>query len=561
MNTLRQSLLDRDLTFLEVIAQRWGLVLESHQKGEVLDHLESALPRPEAVAATLADLSLQEQAALDALLAAGGRMPAGRFTRHHGPIRRIGPGRLRREEPWREPVSGAEGLWYRGLIALGFNLEAPDAEVVYIPSDLLPLLPKPQEGEPPFVVAPAPLPEQQKEGGQAFRQDMCTFLIYLYRVAVRPGPKGTLPQQHHGRLLGALLEEDPDRLALIEHLSWRLGLIRERDRRLRLDPSRARAWLRASPAQQLQSLQQGWHDSPDWNELWRVPGLQCQPTGWKNDPLATRHRLLSWLARCPAEEWRSIESFVQALKFADPDFQRPDGDYDGWYIRDAASREYLTGFESWDKVEGALIRDLLTRTLFWLGIVILGMDEGRPAAFQITHQGAAFLAGEELLAPEPPLPLAVAPDLTIRAPVEGSLYDRFQLARFAERVEGVVPFGYRITPESLARSREQGIALSQIVAFLEQAAGRKLPHNGPILLADWERKAGKIALRQAVLLQTADELTLQELQHLPQIRDYLQEVLGPQAALVAEDDWPRLVQALKELGYLPKVEGLGRDKR
>ena len=564
MKTLRQSLLDRDLAFLEVIARQWGLVLEGRQKEEVLDQLESALLWPEAVATTLAELSPQERAALDALLAAGGQMPVESFIRHHGPIRRVGPGRLRREEPWRQPMGGAEGLWYRGLMALGFDLETPEAEVVYISSDLFPLLPRPQKGELQFVVASAPMPEQQKRGGSAFRQDTCTFLIYLYSVAVRPGPKGDIPQRHRRQLLGALLEEDSDRLALIEHLAQRLSLIEERDRRLQLNPSPTRAWLRASPAQQLWALQQCWRDSQDWNELWRVPGLQCQPTGWRNDPLTTRRRLLGWLARCPAGEWLSVESFVQALKSTDPDFQRPDGDYDGWYIRDVTTGGYLTGFESWERVEGALIRDLLARPLFWLGIVMLGMDEGRPVAFQITPQGEAFLAGGEPPAPEPTLPLAIAPDLTIRAPLQGSLYDRFQVARFAERVSVLAgkdtpPFGYRITPESLAGSREQGVALSQIVAFLERATEGNLPRNVPTLLADWERKADKITLRRAVLLQTADELTLQELQRLPQTRDYLRQVLGPRAALVAEGDWSRLVQALKELGYLPRVEGLGRD--
>jgi len=563
MRNLRQSLLDWDLALLEVIAQRWGLSLERLGKGDVIDQLESELLRPEAVAATLADLSQQERRALDALLAAGGRMPAESFARHHGPIRPIGPGRLRREKPWREPVGGADGLWYRGLIAFGFDLQAPETKIVYIPSDLLPLLPTPEQGEPHFLVASAPRPKGERRGGAAFPQDMCTLLIYLYGEAVRPGPKGTLPQRHRKRVLEALLEEDADRLALIEHLAQRLRLVGEGDRQLRLNSSQARAWLRASPAQQLRSLQQSWRDSPDWNELWRVPGLQCQRTGWRNDPLATRQRFLDWLSLCPGGEWLSIESLVQALRSADPDFQRPDGDYDSWYIRDRATGEYLTGFESWDRVEGSLIRDLLARPLLWLGMVMLGTDDQEPTAFRITPHGEAFLAGEEPPVSEPAIPLVVAPDLTIRIPLEGSVYDRFQVARFAEQMPAPVdqelaPFTYCITPESLARSREQEIALSQIVALLERATDGKLPRNVPMLLADWERKAGKIALRRVVILETADELTMQDLQHLPQTRGYLQEVLGPRMALVAEEDCPRLLQGLKELGYLAKVEGLGR---
>ena len=560
MRTLRQSLLDRDPAFLEVIARYWGVVLESSRKGEVVNQLESALLQPEAMAATLADLSPQERAALDTLLAAGGRIPAATFIRNHGPIRPIGPGRLRREEPWRQPASGAEGLWFRGLIARSFEIEAPETEMVYIPSDLLPLLPSPPKEAPPFDVAPASPPTQVRAEGLAFRQDVCTFLIYLHGTAVQPSSKGALPQRHRKRLLRVLLEKDLDRLTLIEHLAQELGLIERRDRRLQLNPSLARAWLRASPTQQLRALQEGWRDSSDWNELWQVPSLQCEPTGWRNDPLATRRQLLSWLARCPAGKWLSIESFTRAIKSVDPDFQRLDGDYDSWYIRDAATGGYLTGFESWDKVEGALIHYFLTRPLLWLGVVMLGMDGEEAVAFQVTPEGETFLNGREPPESKPTPPLTVASDLTIQVPLEGSLYDRFQVARFATRVKDAPPFSYRVTPESLARSRERGIALSQIMAFLERATGGKLPPNVSSLLADWDRKADKVALRHAVLLQTADELTLKELQSLPQIRDLLQEVLGPRAALVTERDWPRLVQALKKLGYLPKVEGLGRGK-
>jgi hypothetical protein len=539
MKKLRQSLLDLDLALLEVIAQRWGLHLESHEKGYVLDLLEPELLRPQAIAVMLSGLSDRERRALDALLAAGGRMPAESFGRRHGSIRPIGPGRLRREEPWRQPAGGAEGLWYRGLIAFGFDLQAPETKVVYIPSDLLALLPRPQIERPGFQLTRVSPPEQHKMGGALLRQDMCTYLIYLYGEAVRPGPNGTLPQRHRKRVQESLLEKDRDRLALVEHLAQRLGLAEEGDRELRLGSSRVRRWLRASPAQQLRSLQQSWSDSSDWNELWRIPDLQCQRTGWRNDPLSTRHRFLGWLAHCPRGEWLSIHSLVQATKSVDPDFQRPDGDYEGWYIRDRATGEFLTGYESWERVEGALIRDYLTRSLQWLGVVAIGMDGQRPVAFRITAQGGEFLAGEESRTPDRTLPLSVAPNLAIEIPLEGSLYDRFQVARFCEPLPvqgGASSMTYRITPESLERGRKQEIALSQILVFLQRAADAKLPRNVPLLLTDWDRKAGKI-------------------------RDYLQDVLGPQTALVAEDDCQTLMRGLAELGYVASVEGLGRDRR
>jgi hypothetical protein len=49
---------------------------------------------------------------------------------------------------------------------------------------------------------------------------------------------------------------------------------------------------------------------------------------------------------------------------------------------------------------------------------------------------------------------------------------------------------------------------------------------------------------------------LQELQAQPQTRPYLQEIISPTAATVAEKDWPRLVEELRKLGCLPHMEGL-----
>jgi len=36
----------------------------------------------------------------------------------------------------------------------------------------------------------------------------------------------------------------------------------------------------------------------------------------------------------------------------------------------------------------------------------------------------------------------------------------------------------------------------------------------------------------------------------------LKEVISPKTAIVAEEDWPKLVEELRKLGYLPQIEGL-----
>ncbi len=92
----------------------------------------------------------------------------------------------------------------------------------------------------------------------------------------------------------------------------------------------------------------------------------CEGERWQNDPIQARTALLDALPR--RADWFSIAELVNYIKHSDPDFQRPDSNYDTWYIRDVATDKYLTGFENWELVEGRLIPYLLEVVLGWLGL-------------------------------------------------------------------------------------------------------------------------------------------------------------------------------------------------
>jgi hypothetical protein len=570
MKTLKQCLIDYDMALLRAIAERRGVELVSNRQREAAEQLASALLDPASVAEAVDWLSTTEREALDALLAAGGRMQAPLFARRFGEIRTFGPGRMEREKPWHQPASSAEGLWYRGLIARAFDLlDDQPTEFVFLPTDLLPLLPAPPAGSPAFTVETVPTPPIVRDDELAATQDMCTFLSYLRNrnvVLLRDRSLGKKDISQLGpRLLvaegwtDAERERDVPRLALLHHLARRLGLVHRVKGRLQPNPPPAKNWLRSAPGQQLLTLQETWREDERWNELWRLPTLRCEDTGWRNDPRLARARILGYLARCPVGEWLSLESFIATIKRADPDFQRPDGDYLSWYIRDAASGKYQMGFEHWDEVEGALIAHLIGGPLCWLGIVALGYDdeaEVRPRCFKITPYGAAFLG----LSPPPPDPAParalIALDLTVRVPMELPLYDRFQLARISEWEASGPDFVYRLTPIALARALSENVSGEQVLAFLERVSGGRVPPNVSVFLRDWAEKFGAVRLRRAVVLQVRKEITLQELRTLPQTAPYLIEVLSPRAALVSEEDWPRLVEELRKLGYLPQIEGL-----
>jgi hypothetical protein len=570
MKTLRQCLIDCDMAMLRAIAQRRGIELMSNRHREVVDQLAEALVQPESMADAWEGLRPQEREALESLISEGGRKKFHLFVRRYGEIRDFGPGSLERERPWESPVSAAEGLWYSGLIYSAFDeVEGQTSEFIFIPQDLLPLLPKVEKRPPAFVVEVASTPSAIRQGdpsagsgqGLALVQDTCAFLSYLQNEEVKPLKDGSLPRHDLERISERFLakEDDAERLAFIYRLCQRLGLLHISEGLLKPNPPEAKRWLKAQRAEQLRALQEAWRDDPGWNELWRVRSLRCEPTGWRNDPLLARKKILGYLAKCQPGQWLSLASFIAAIKEADPDFQRPDGDYTSWYIREVATGEYLTGFEHWDQVEGALIAHIVTEPLHWLGVTSLGYDaNGALRSFLITPWGAAFLGLPGEVPPEPPpSPMIVQPDFTILAPASGSLYDRFQLERVAAWQSSGESYVYRLTRDSLARGLRQGIKIEAILAFLKRVGGGKVPRNVVTALRNWEKRRGQIRLRRALLVQVEDEMTMEELSSLPQIRAYLREIISPKAAIIAQEDRPKLLDELRKLGYSPKVEGEG----
>jgi hypothetical protein len=567
MHKLHRFLIDYEMSMLRALAHNRGVTLTTNRQAEAVDELASLLLDPISVRTALAHLSSEGRAALDALQTAGGRMRAPRFARHFGQVRRAGPGRLEREALWQDPANPAEELWYAALIYRAFDQdEGGPGEFIFIPDDLLPLLPAPTEAPAAFAVEPVPTPVKLPGDEMALVRDLFAYLVYLQNHNVRPYADGRLGQRDLAALRRRMGDGGERRLSLLQHLAHRLGFLDRQGEFLRLDAGPVKRWLVASPHRQLAVLQETWRDDPTWNDLCRVPALVCdQETPWANDPVATRQALLALLARCPLEGWWSVASFVAAVKDTHPDFQRPDGDYASWYIRDAASGEYFSGFESWDQVEGALIADLLAGPLPWLGIVETVSEE---SACRLTGAGAHFLdlvadGVAEQLSP----PIAIHPDFSVEVPPPASLYTRFQLERFADGLGpgASAPRGqgspgtlrYRLGAGSLARALSRGIEVEQVLAFLQQASERPVPANVVGQLRLWAGRFGQVHLEEVALLQVKNERMLKELSVLPETRHLLAKIVSPTSALVRKRDLARLRKALRELGYLLPDEESG----
>lgn len=554
MRSLRQCLQDTYLVRLEVIAHFWDIELTITRQREAASQLTEAMSAPEAIAQAREALPEDQRRALQALLDAEGHMPRRIFARQWGEIRTMGPGRMDRKKPWREPVSPAEGLWYKGLIFHTFE-QGPDGayEVVFIPPELQAHLPSPSAPPPTVDLEPIAAPASVRQIGDAFLDDACTLLAYVQNERL----SDKWAERHSAGLLRRLRDADRGRFAFLRHLAGRIGWVYGDDsNRLRLEPDTVTAWLQSSTGQQREALTAAWRDDPTWNELFHIPSIVPEDTGaWMNDPLLARKAILHHLKACAPDEWYGIADFASAIKDITPDFQRPNGDYEAWYIRDALTGKYLTGFESWDAIEGALIRHIITGPLAWLGLVDLGAaaSERPPMAFRLTPAGAAFLGLVELAAASEPKSLNLRSDFTVLVP-PARRFERFQLARVADWTRTGDVFVYRLTPRAMERARQQGIPIARVLEFLEQVTGASVPRFVEAALTRWEARGAEASLSRRIVLQLSDGDLMDQLMSSPRTGHLVQERAGPTTALVREADLSRIAATLGKLGLLLDVD-------
>lgn len=572
-----QSLIDYEMALLQGIAQRRAFSLAAINHTQAIELLTEQLLSPAALAITLDELAEAEKEALQLLLEHGGQIEVPRFAREYGFIRPMGSARLVREQPWRNPVNPAEGLWYRGLIFKTFQATPEgNLEMIYIPTDLLPLLEittptggRGRETGEVLQVAAVPAPVVQMSGEGRLRENIFSLLIYLQTTPVRleSSPKADRVSLSHltakdkAALMSCLLPPLPAipaeaELEFLLHLGQRAGLLAAAHGRLRLNRDPARAWLQNQPAEQIQQLQNTWRADPTWNDLWHVPSLVPQPTGWENSPLLARSKILGYLAQAdaPADIWLSLADFVATLKRLEPDFQRPGGDYSRWYIYDPQGK-LLMGFEHWDVVEGALIRYLVGHILLLLGVVEVGAAAAgsEPGGFRFTSQGRGFLRNEPAASPsaqKAPL-LRVDANFQAHVPARASLYDRFQLARFATLEEREKDRAvYRISQASVSRALKNGVAAEQMTAFLARATDNGTPLKVVETILAWGTRQNTARLEQATLLRLSHESLLAELRQHPRLGPLLGEALNATTLVIPGDRVAEVRRLLVELGYL-----------
>lgn len=544
MPDLLHSLLKQDTGHLRIVAELWGIELKFNDEDSARDELTASLLDPELVAELIDSLTSDAQTTLAALTDAGGRIPWAIFVRQFGDIREMGAGKRDRERPHLKPASPAEALFYRAMLARAFfDTEKGLQEFAYIPDDLLPLIQTRKD-------ASRSVPANDEPLGRGATPGEKTCII--------PADDHILDDAT--TLLAALRLEreitpDPKLLSLL-HTT---GLLKKN-----IPQAEAvRKFLEASRADALQMLIEAWQASETFSELRLMPGLVCEGE-WTNQPLVTREFLLNLLDAIPDDKWWSLVPFVRDVKQKFPDFQRPAGDYDSWFIKRASDGQFLRGFAFWDEVDGALIRFFL-QILHWFGKLDLAApDENTaPTAFR----SSTFVAKEEKEK------ISVTSNGKVTASRFVPRAVRYQIARFCEWDAGgrvaagsrYVPSGlletqrhietkpdeyrYHLTPHSLTKAKEQGLKVEHLLTLLAKNSDAGIP---PVLvkaLKRWEVNGTEARAETQIVLKVSRPEVLEELRKSKAAR-FLGEPLGPTTVIVKSGAIQKVMDALTELGLL-----------
>jgi hypothetical protein len=575
MPALERLLIDYEPDLLAIIARLWGGELAATDRGVAAEELCALMLDAARLPQVWESLDTEQQQAMNDLLAHDGRLAYFHFIRRYGEIRPMGPARREREQPWLAPESITEALYYRGLIFRAFEqTPAGVQEYILVPSDLRDLLPQPEPGilaaSPGHAVAP---PRSLKGGYAIAPDDVATLLAYL-RIRKADAQSWLIhsPQEYIDRHLRR--PDEPAYRAFLTSLMYDLSLITDEalltSITTQVDREASPPWLEAIRLHQLRLLFEAWRESLRWNDLAATPAIEAER--WPNDPRLARAALLSALADVPREIWWSIDSLIEHIKQTNPDFQRPGGDYSGWYLRDAYSGEIMHGFEYWDMIEGALLRYMLEGPLHWLGLVRIGWG-----AFLITDLGlAATGRGDWPSTPDGDLPIKIDEQGVISVPAGFSRYHRSRIARFSAWISAPPSrdgsthrnalaydedslYQYRITPQALKRGEAEGVEPDQIIGMLHKLSNQSMPGTVQKMLANWREAPGEVVVQDVVIIRARSLEAYDRLTKNDKIKRLLGRQIEPYTHEVKREDFPSLLNALRLMGLLPLFEGHEKD--
>jgi hypothetical protein len=536
MLNIVSSLNGQDLGFLKIVANAWGIEIKAPDAYTARTQLAMEMNNPEIIKEIYEVFPENVRQAFDTLLDNDGKIPWAKFARDFGEIQVMGSARRDRERPDLNPKTPTEYLWYRAFIGRAFlSTETEPQEFAYIPEEIFSCL------------EPAYIQKKQIPGRSATTKE--TQIIFTASDRILDDICTLLAAIRNGFSIDILHEYCDIPTDFLNKLIFDIKLISDKGI---LDPDQVRNFLETSREKSLMMLVNHWIENKQLNEMELIPDFIIEGVLDRNHH-NVRQFLLDQISLVPVGQWWNLESFVSYVFQTNPDFQRPAGNYDTWYIKKAETGEYLRGFEHWDAIDGAYIRFMLTGPLFWLGLVDLACSESdnKIQAFKCSQWYA------NLLSNHPPegiksedVKLLIDSYGKIVIPLRFSRSIRYQISRFCDW-NGKTKDGYafQISPVSLQRAKDQGLKISHFLKIVQSVLPHPFPPKLKSALENWEHHGTQAHFTQAILLHLADPEAINQLQN-TSAKKFVQAILNPNTVAVLPNGVEQVRKTLIEMGYL-----------
>ncbi|MBI9044917.1 MAG: hypothetical protein JEZ06_10545 [Anaerolineaceae bacterium] len=531
-----------DLGFLRIVAERWGIEFNAPDAFKGLSILIEGMTNPELFLEMIESLPQDSRAAIQNLRKSDNIIPWAQFSRNYGSLREMGAAKRDRERPDLSPENTTEILFYRGLIGKAFlNLdEEVVQEYAYIPQELYSFLSPNSENEQTLLGRPSSPKEHHFKlpANSRILDHACTMLAGL-RLGLS------------SEEINPFLDDFPQNI--LRQFLLAAGLLNHNHQP---NPEQIKKFLGQKRSTALAFLTRNWLDSTVFNDLHLIPELRIEGE-WMNDPLKTRQRVIEFLSGTPQDNWWNIQSIISSIKEQYPDFQRPAGDYDSWYMYDEETQTYLRGFSSWNQVDGRLIEFLITGPLHWLGILDLASPSPsqKPAAFHPSkYAEALWHRSEPANFPEINAEIRISPTGEITFPSAASRVIRYQIARFCSWLPNEkTTYKYQITPNSLSRASEQGLKPNQLIHLMKSSFKPPIPPNLIKSLENWEKHGIQAEIEDEVLLRFSIPEILNAIQKTP-ANHFIVEQLNESVVIIKSEGIENIQEELIRAGYLPGID-------
>jgi hypothetical protein len=589
---------------LMVIANQNAIKVTVTKKSTLTNMLSNALSNPERVRKAYAELGPVLREVVDTLQRSGGELRVATLRQRLTARKLIEVGG---EAPFsgRQPDPGkpdsrrfpeimayllARGLVFARTYRDEYNqlasLDFRPAREYVIPDEIRAHLPPPQP-EPAwrltFSAAPGHILESS---ARTFQRDLYLYWSYIHQNEVELTAKNLIVKRHLTALNNTLLgketiqtgqvETDFLRLVFLRAVLEQMGMIVRDGTRLRSKPDQSTDFFTLNPLDRVKRTFEAYINNVHINELmWnnRVQQGGVYPTLPAPAQFADARRLI--LAHLkPATDWLKIEQITTWIRgmFYEFLFPRNYSDVGQYYYRPYHPYMPVTNSfgwvfpditddsEGWDRVEGAMIHSLISRPLFWMGLVDLGgapdAKAHTPDLFRLTALGNWLLGG----GPAPEIQqtggqVVTQPDFTITAfdPVSDAVL--YQLDQFAERITAERAVQLRMTQKSVYAGQQRDWNANRIQTYLESLTGQPLPGNVARTLQEWQTWHERIRVFPSVTILHASSVEdMQTLAEDSNLSEWLADRPAPDLAVLPAGRKPEaLMSALLKRRWLPLI--------